>query len=140
MRVQDEAGMRRLGGGLARVWGAGDIVFLEGELGAGKTTLVRGVLAGLGWEEAVRSPTFNLLHVYETTPPVVHADLYRVQSHEGVGLEEYLDDHLVLVEWADRAAGLVLEGEYWRVKIDFLDDGRRVEVVSPDGEVWKGPY
>lgn len=130
--VKDEASMRALGARLGRGWRAGDTVLLEGELGAGKTTLVRGVLEGFGWTEPVRSPTFTLLQVYATDPPVLHADLYRVGGWEGTGIEEYLDDHLVLIEWPDRASGLVEFERCWRIHIDFEEDGRRVRVTAPD--------
>ncbi len=127
--VADEAAMRSLGAALSKRLRAGDVVFFSGELGAGKTTLVRGILAGLGWDQEVRSPTFNLLHTYPSlNPPVVHADLYRVASWQGIGIEDYLDSHLCLIEWPDRAAGLVGEGQAWRVEIEFAGDGRVVKV------------
>ena len=109
------------------------VVYLRGELGAGKTTLVRGMLSELGVTEGVRSPTFTLMQVYETQPPVLHVDLYRVKSYLGLGLEDYLDTHLILIEWPDRAEGLVPTGEAWHVDIDFDDPGRRVRVQAPAG-------
>lgn len=101
---------------------------LEGPLGAGKTTLVRGLLEALGHEGPVRSPTFNLLQAFDTDPPVLHADLYRVSSAEGTGLEDYLDTHVVLVEWPDR---LPDDPEHWRVEIAFEGEGRKATVISP---------
>jgi tRNA threonylcarbamoyladenosine biosynthesis protein TsaE len=128
--VPDEQGMRKLGAALASRFEAGNIVFLEGDLGAGKTTLVRGLLSGLGWDREVRSPTFNLLHTYPSlSPPVVHADLYRVKNWQGIGIEDYLSDWLVLIEWPDRAAGLVAEGRVWRVRIEFAGVGRTVTLI-----------
>lgn len=132
--IGSEEAMKALGAELVASWSAGDVVLLFGDLGAGKTTLVRGMMAGLGWTEAVRSPTFTLLQTYPTEPPVVHADLYRVKSYEGIGLEEYLDDHLVLIEWPDRAEGLVEFDECWQVWIEFLENGRRVRVLAPGEE------
>lgn len=123
--------MRALGAGLAKRLRAGDVVFLEGELGAGKTTLVRGLLEGLGHKGAVRSPTFNLVQTFATDPPVMHADLYRVGSYEGIGLEDYLDTHLCLIEWPDRAAELLRPSETWRVRIDFDGAGRTVAILEP---------
>ena len=115
----------------------GDTVLLIGELGAGKTTLVRAMLAEWGWAGAVRSPTFNLLHVYATTPPVVHADLYRLREGgaESTGLEEYLDSHIVLVEWPDRAAHLFDPTQVWRIRLEFVPeqgpDVRRITLTPP---------
>jgi len=124
--------MRELGAALAPRFRAGDIVFLSGELGAGKTTLVRGILAGLGWDQEVRSPTFNLLHTYPSLiPPVVHADLYRLSSWQGIGIEDYLDTWLCLIEWPDRAAGLVRDGSAWDIQIEFEGAGRLVSLHPP---------
>lgn len=129
--IATEKEMIELGRELATRWAAGDIVLLEGELGAGKTTLVRGVMEGLNWEGAVRSPTYNLMQVYPTKVPVVHADLYRVASAAGIGLEEYFEDHLCLIEWPDQLGDLVDSTECWRVLIEFEGDGRRVSIKSP---------
>jgi tRNA threonylcarbamoyladenosine biosynthesis protein TsaE len=128
--VPDEPSMRRLGAEIVRRFQAGDVIFLEGELGAGKTTLVRGMLEGLGWGQEVRSPTFNLMHEYPTLPPVLHADLYRVASWQGIGLEDYLESHLCVIEWPDRARGLVATAH--RIAIDFAGEGRLV-TLKPSG-------
>ena len=105
MEIQTETDMLELGQRLAKVLHAGDLVLFEGELGAGKTTLIRGILRGLGWSSEVRSPTFNLFSIYDTNPPVLHADLYRVASPHGTGLEDYLDSHLRALRLpADRPA------------------------------------
>lgn len=115
-------------------------MLLKGELGAGKTTLVRGVLEGLGFDGPVRSPTFNLIQTFDTKPPVMHADLYRLKSAIGVGLEDYLDTHLCLVEWPDRLGGLIDPDSAWQVEIEFEANGRLVRIIppkierNPDGE------
>lgn len=111
--------------------GAGDIVLMEGELGAGKTTFVRGVLAGLGYLEPVRSPTFNLIQEFATHPPVMHSDLYRVKSAEGLGLEEYFDTHICFIEWPDRLKDFLDDNFCWRVKIQFDGDDRIIEIFRP---------
>lgn len=111
--------MKDLAANLLDSWSAGTVVLLEGPLGAGKTTFVRGVLESLGHVGAVRSPTFNLLHEYATTPPVIHADLYRLGSSSGLGLEEFFDTHLCLIEWPDR---LVETPPAWRISIGFGDE------------------
>lgn len=127
----NEAETRLLGASLRARLVPGDIVFLDGPLGAGKTTLVRGYLESLGYDEPVRSPTFNLIQVFETQPPVMHADLFRVASYQGIGLEEYLDSHVCLIEWPDRAAGLVDPASVWQIHIDFSDAGRTVVIATP---------
>jgi tRNA threonylcarbamoyladenosine biosynthesis protein TsaE len=104
---------------------------LEGSLGAGKTTFVRGLLESLGVTAPVRSPTFNLIQTFDTNPPVMHADLYRVSSHEGIGLEDYLETHLCLIEWPDRAKSLVQAEDSWWVHINTEGHGRRITVAPP---------
>jgi N-acetylmuramate 1-kinase len=89
------------------------------------------VMEGLGWEGVVRSPTFNLMQVYPTKVPVVHADLYRVANAAGIGLEEYFDDHLCLIEWPDRLGDLVDPANCWRVTIEFDGNGRKLNLESP---------
>lgn len=97
-----------LGRSLAVQLRAGDVVALSGGLGAGKTSLVRGVLAGLGHKGDVPSPTFPIVLVYdppEVRLPVWHVDLYRVEHPEELeelGLEEALPAGALLIEWPDR--------------------------------------
>jgi tRNA threonylcarbamoyladenosine biosynthesis protein TsaE len=129
--LKDEAATRALGASMVARLKAGDVVLLEGELGAGKTTFVRGLVEALGHTGPVRSPTFNLLQTFETEPPVLHADLYRLGSHRGTGIEDYLESHLCLIEWPDRAVGLVAEGAAWTIEIAFAGTGRTATVTAP---------
>lgn len=122
----DPQDTKNAGGWLAPRLSPGDLVLLEGELGAGKTTFVRGVAEALGWTGRLRSPTFSLLQTIPTSPPLLHADLYRVSSLEGLGLEDYLDTHACLVEWPDRAPGL---GATWNVMIAVRPEGRVIEIT-----------
>jgi len=85
---------------------AGDVVTVSGDLGAGKTTFVRGAARALGVTEPVSSPTFTLGHRYAARTPVAHLDLYRVQglsAEEWGDLEPYFDDSVVFVEWPEHA-------------------------------------
>ena len=118
-----------LGARLARVLSVGDVVGLLGELGAGKTTLVRGLLRELGYEGEVRSPTFNLVQEFATVPPVCHADLYRLENAAQVadlGLRDYSVSHVTLVEWPERGG---VEPNVW-VRLSFSSDGGRDAVVE----------
>ena len=102
-RVATEAFGRIIGRSLA----GGETLALSGELGAGKTALVRGIAAGLGTpSNQVTSPTFVLIHEYEGRLPLIHVDLYRLRSEaeaEGIGLQEYFQGNIVTaIEWADK--------------------------------------
>ena len=84
----------------------GDVIALEGELGAGKTAFVRGVLRGFGYRGRVTSPTFAVANEYETEhAAVVHCDMYRILSPDAlydIGFEEYLDGRrILLIEWSE---------------------------------------
>lgn len=93
---------------LAGLLSPGDIVLLRGELGSGKTTLVRGACRALGIDEPVTSPTFTIGHLYHGTTPVAHLDLYRFNglSHAEWGdLEPYFDGTIAFVEWPEAGHG-----------------------------------
>jgi tRNA threonylcarbamoyladenosine biosynthesis protein TsaE len=116
---------------------AGDVVALVGNLGAGKTHAVKGVVAGMGSDAQVSSPTFTLVHEYEGGRlPVFHFDFYRLeQAGEvlGIGWDDYLDaGGVVVVEWADRFAELLPEGTKW-FEFSIRDDGSREVVVGKEG-------
>ncbi|KXJ98926.1 tRNA (adenosine(37)-N6)-threonylcarbamoyltransferase complex ATPase subunit type 1 TsaE [Nitrospirales bacterium NOB] len=106
LRLPSPQQTRRLGTWIGKLATGGEILALFGELGAGKTTLVKGIAAGLRAEPtAVSSPTFTLIHEYRGRLRLVHADLYRLAAEqlEDTGLDDYLDEQTVTaVEWADR--------------------------------------
>lgn len=124
-----------LGAELIKLLAPGDIVLLSGELGAGKTTLVRGMLQGVGYDGPVRSPTFNILQEFSTSPPILHVDLYRLNSGDGVGIEDYFGTHICLIEWPDRWPELANFGRPIHVEIEFDGSGRKVTVRGLDGPV-----
>jgi tRNA threonylcarbamoyladenosine biosynthesis protein TsaE len=104
-----ELGMR-LGKALVSLPGVPQVVALNGDLGAGKTTFVSGVLAGFGLAGPARSPTYTLIEPYEAGPRTLyHLDLYRLsgpEDLEALGLRDlYVDDSTLLIEWAERGAG-----------------------------------
>ena len=120
-RTANPAATVRLGQRLAERLGPGDCVALIGELGAGKTVLVRGIAAGLGADaKLVSSPTYVLVQEYPGRVPVYHVDLYRLGTAEAdlaeLGLDEMLAEGVVLIEWADRA-GPSLPRPHWRIEI-----------------------
>ena len=94
-----------IGEELGRRLRKGDLVLLKGELGAGKTTFVRGMARGAGSAAAVASPTFQLLRIYPGRLQLAHVDLYRIENSTAladIGLDELADDGAVVVEWGDR--------------------------------------
>ena len=107
--VVDETAMVSLGQTLGRSLPAGSKLYLRGDLGAGKTTLTRGIARALGHRGAVKSPTYTLVEPYEAlTPALYHFDLYRLADPgelEFLGLEDYFNDRsIVVVEWPERGA------------------------------------
>lgn len=108
--VKDEAAMIELGHHLAEAMRCRGAVHLHGQLGAGKTTLCRGILRGLGHTGAVKSPTFTLVEPYQLSiGEVFHFDLYRLADPgelDYIGVDEYFgEDNLCLVEWPEKAEG-----------------------------------
>jgi tRNA threonylcarbamoyladenosine biosynthesis protein TsaE len=101
---------RAIGAGIAGLLQAGDVVLLVGSLGAGKTTLVKGLVKALGGDEEATSPTFTLAHTYRTSPPVTHVDFWRLERLQEVvdlALEEALEEGgVVLAEWGEAAEPL----------------------------------
>jgi tRNA threonylcarbamoyladenosine biosynthesis protein TsaE len=130
-----------LGRQLAALLQPGDVILLTGELGTGKTELVRGLAAGLGLApEQVSSPTFALVHEYPGRLPLIHVDLYRLGQLEeefALMLEDYWQQPVVtVIEWAERLAGNLPE-EYVEITLTWLDaQSRRLEAagVGPRGE------
>ena len=131
--LADEAATLALGARLAATLGDA-LVFLKGDLGAGKTTLTRGVLRALGHSGAVKSPTYTLLEPYEVgTRKIYHFDFYRINDPDEldfIGIDELVEEAaLKIVEWPERAAGRLPEPDV-TVCFHIHDHGRTVEVVD----------
>ena len=120
---------------LARLLAPGDVVTISGELGAGKTTFVRGAARALGVTRAVTSPTFTIGHRYEAPTPVAHLDLYRItglDSEEWGDLEPYFDGTVAFVEWPEHG-GNWLPAARATVTLEHVDEShRRVRITSED--------
>jgi tRNA threonylcarbamoyladenosine biosynthesis protein TsaE len=134
--VTDSAGeTEALGARLAGGLDAGDVVTVSGELGAGKTTFVRGACRALGVQGPVSSPTFTIGHRYEAPVPVAHLDLYRVAGlgqEEWGDLEPYFDGTIAFVEWPEHA-GAWLPPVRAAVTLAHLDEShRRITIESED--------
>ena len=141
MILRSEEDTVALGRQLARSAEAGDVIALSGPLGVGKTTLVRGFLAGLGHLDEVPSPSFAIVQPYEALdPPAWHVDLYRLEDRselEELGLDS-AGDAILLVEWPERAGE-----DAWpnalRLSLDFAEAGaRRLTAQVPPA--WEGRW
>lgn len=139
-RLSGEAAQEALGARLGKLSDGPLLVFLHGDLGAGKTTLTRGLLRGLGHAGAVKSPTYTLIEPYEIGPrKIYHLDLYRVGDPgelEYLGLREMLsEDALILIEWPERGEGWLPRPDL-RLRLKHLEGAREVSfgAESESGE------
>jgi len=109
------------------------MIFLQGDLGAGKTTFSRGFLRGLGHQGRVPSPTYTLIEPYELDPlPVYHMDLYRLQDGaelEFLGLEDLPEQSVLLIEWPERAAAELGEPDL-RLCLSLAGQGRELQLEA----------
>jgi len=121
--------------GLAGRLRRGDLLLLVGELGAGKTTFVRGLARAMGVRGDVMSPTFQLVRLYPGDPPLAHVDLYRIEQAaelEELGLGDLLEEGVVVVEWGDR---LDLD-DALRVTIQMVDAAHRRLRLEGGAAAW----
>ncbi len=128
-----------LGEQLGRMLRSGDVICLEGDLGAGKTCLTQGIGRGLGVEAPITSPTFVLINEYPIPGPprkLYHVDLYRVGSAAeayALGIEDYVfGSGICVIEWAERVLELVPKERLW-ISMRYLDDSRRHVSVQGSG-------
>jgi len=142
LTLEDEAAMLALGTKLAELTEGRGVIYLQGNLGMGKTTLARGIIRGLGHQGAVKSPTFTLIEPYEIgSVRVFHFDLYRLQDAEELeflGVRDcFTADALCLIEWPERGAG-VLPAPDLDITMTALAGGRSLHCCprSARGIVW----
>lgn len=139
--LESAAAMADLGGRIAARLRPGEAVCLWGALGAGKTTLARGLVRALtGTDEEVPSPTFTLVQLYEGRMPVAHFDLYRLkragEAYE-LGLDEALDQGAAVIEWPERLGG-ALPVDRLDVEITIPEDGRGRQARLTGHGSWVG--
>ena len=122
-----------LGQVLAARLNKGAILHLDGDMGAGKSVLARGIIRALGYKGAATSPTFTLMNEYDTVPPVYHFDLYRLEYPEqlyDIGYEEYLySDGISIIEWPSKMEFLKPD-KFIYVNIERLNENERKVTVS----------
>ena len=134
MKINSSDAMEDLGRSLALACPTGSRIYLRGELGAGKTTWVRGFLRALDYAGKVKSPTYTLVESYLLQGrPIHHLDLYRVNDPdelEAIGLRDYMDGSgICLVEWPERGGDLLAEPDIL-VRIDIIGTSREVVLES----------
>lgn len=138
--LKNENETQNFGAQLAQTIKAPCILFLEGDLGSGKTTFVKGFLRGLGYLGSVKSPTYTLVEEYEFPSEFVyHFDLYRISNAEELefmGIREYLKDNaIVLIEWPERGQGILPESDIslrFEIAKENENKGRLLTITSKD--------
>ncbi|MBB3776252.1 tRNA threonylcarbamoyladenosine biosynthesis protein TsaE [Erythromicrobium ramosum] len=140
------ASMAAYGAAIAGRLRAGDVVALTGGLGAGKTTLARAILASLGHEGEVPSPTFTIIETYDSPPlrlAAVHADFYRLKDPAElaeIGLDDYREGAVLLAEWPDHAGGFAHEPGCLSITLEPVGEsgeGGRI-AIARGGADWVG--
>lgn len=141
LTTEGAAATRAVGGALAPLLEPGDVLLLSGDLGAGKTQLVKGIADGLGVEEPVTSPTFNILIVHSGRIPLYHIDLYRLERDEQLDDIDWWGvlegDGVSAVEWGDRFPES-LPASFISVRLHIDDDTRRTIEIAAHGERAEG--
>lgn len=142
MILADPQATEAFGAALARLVRPGDVITLSGPLGAGKTSVARGLLAALGWTGEAPSPSFAIVQPYqppEVRLPVLHVDLYRIDDPDEIdelGLDEALADSVLLVEWPERA------GDRWpdALRLTLTPDGGGRRLTWQVPAAWRGRW
>ncbi|MFC0525831.1 tRNA (adenosine(37)-N6)-threonylcarbamoyltransferase complex ATPase subunit type 1 TsaE [Pontibacillus salicampi] len=128
-------GTQQLAEAIGSLLQAGDVVTLEGGLGAGKTTFTKGLARGLGVTRTVNSPTFTIVKEYEGRLPLYHLDVYRLEdSEEDIGFDEYLEgDGVAIVEWAQYIEPFLPENRL-DITITYHGEEERIIQFLPHGD------
>lgn len=110
---------------------AGHVIVLTGDLGAGKTTLTKGIAKGLGIDQMIKSPTYTIVREYEGRLPLYHLDVYRIgDDPDSIDLDDFLfGNGVTVIEWGELLGEGLLE-DYLEITITKQNDGRRLDVVA----------
>jgi tRNA threonylcarbamoyladenosine biosynthesis protein TsaE len=136
--------MAAFGARIAPLLRPGDVVALAGGLGAGKTTLARAIIAALGHQGEVPSPSFAIIETYDPPAvrlPLVHADFYRLKRPEEadeIGLDDYRSGAALIAEWPEQAGGFAHEPACLSIRLEAAETGR-IAIVEP-GADWLGRW
>ena len=127
----------QLGHYFGKILSRGDVVLINGELGTGKTALIRGITAGAGGDAAiVRSPSYTYLNIYQAERFMIyHLDVYLLECYDDLlelGIEEFWDQGLMLIEWGGRFADN-LPLDYWQINLEYLTEAnaRHIDIIPP---------
>lgn len=139
--LKNEEVTYKFGEKLGNLLGANDVVTLNGDLGAGKTTMTKAIAKSLGIEESITSPTFTIVQEYEDGRlPLYHFDVYRIADPEEmyyIGFDEYLaKGGVVIIEWAQIIRD-VLPNERLDIEIHYSEDGGRTVILTAYGEKYE---
>ena len=140
VELPDLEAMADFGARIAGKLRPGDVVALSGGLGVGKTTLARGIIAALGHQGEVPSPTFTIVEVYDALRvPLVHADFYRLDrpaEADELGLDDYREGAALIAEWPEHVGGFATEPGCLTIALEIAGNGRSA-IVEP-GSAWQG--
>jgi tRNA threonylcarbamoyladenosine biosynthesis protein TsaE len=142
--VYGEADLGEMGVRIAAMLQVGDVIGLSGDLGAGKTSLARAILAALGLAGEAPSPSFAIVQPYappEVRLPVWHVDLYRIENIDEIielGLDEARDEAVLLIEWPERLGAN--RDDHVQLRIDACDDGAARRLTATVPPAWEGRW
>lgn len=125
---------KEIGKKLGRILKPGDVIGLIGNLGAGKTIMVKGIAEAFGIDEKnIISPSFTIIAEYETKPPLIHIDLYRIEREDefyDLGIESFIgNDNIIIIEWAEKAKAHLPENVI-KIYIHYIDEKNREIILE----------
>lgn len=127
---QNEKQLLAFGEKIGQKLKAQDVLILTGDLGAGKTTLTKGIAKGLGIKQMIKSPTYTIVREYEGRLPLYHLDVYRIgDDPDSIDLDDFLfGDGVTVIEWGELLAASLLD-DYLTIRLDKKEDGRQLTFI-----------